>query len=224
LKFKKEQQIMMKLDCFSGIRNLLAVGVLLLAVSLEAQNTIRYDAQPGGKVRVEGTSSLHDWAVESRVLGGFMELEPGFDADLKTLTTTPKVEVTIPVRQLKSTDNSKKMDANTWEHLSYTNHPAIKYRLLSLTPKAGGSAGPASQFEAKGELTVAGVTRTNTMPISMERVDKTKIKVTGKTSLKMTDFGIQPPTIAILFVKTGDDVKVSFEWLTAKSEKTADAK
>ena len=174
-------------------------------------------------MRVEGTSSIHDWVVESRALGGFMELDPAFDADLKTLTTTPKVEVTIPVRQLKSTDNSKKMDANTWEHLSYTNHPAIKYRLLSLTPKAGGTTGPAS-FDAKGELTVAGVTRTNTMPITMERIDKTKIKVTGSTTLKMTDFGIQPPTIAILFVKTGDDVKLSFEWMTAKSEKTAEAK
>jgi len=152
-----------------------------------------------------------------------MELDPAFDADLKTLKTMPKVEVTIRVRQLKSSDNKPSMDKVMYEHMNLKDNPVVKYRLLELKPKA--AQGSASQFDAKGELTVSGVTRTNNMPITMERIDKTKIKVGGTTKLKMSDFGISPPTLSIVGVgiKTGDDVKLSFEWTTAQPEKTAAA-
>ena len=148
-----------------------------------------------------------------------MELDPAFDADLKTPAATPKVEITIPVRQLKASWG-KPMDNNMHEHLKQKDNPAIKYRLLTLTPKTGGP----SEFDAQGALTVAGVTRTNMMLITMERIDKTKIKVKGATTVKMTDYGIQPPTLSILGIKTGDDVKISFEWATAQPEKAVEGK
>jgi hypothetical protein len=45
------------------------------------------------------------------------------------------------------------------------------------------------------------------------------LKFSGTTALKMTDFGIQPPapSLALGLIKTGDDVKITFEWLTAKA-------
>jgi len=198
---------------------------LLLAGSLPAQNTIRYEAQPGGsKVKVDGTSTIHDWTIESQAVGGFMELDPAFDADLKTLSTPPKVEVTIPVRQLKS--GTKAMDNVMYEHMNLKDNPTIKYKLVNLTPRGGGAGGAPAQFDAKGELTVSGVTKTNTMAVTMERLDKTKIKVKGSTSLKMTDFGIKPPApaIGLGMIKTGDDVKLSFEWTTAQPDKAAESK
>src|SRR2546425_35552 len=79
------------------------------------------------------------------------------------------------------------------------------------------AAGSASQFDAKGELTISGVTRTNTMPVNFERTAKDKIKVKGATTVKMTDFGIKPPAPSILGlspIKTGDEVKLTFEWPT----------
>jgi polyisoprenoid-binding protein YceI len=212
---------MTKLSVLAAARNLAAILIFCLAGSISAQNVVRYDAVPGGgKVKIEGTSSIHDWTEEGRIIKGSMELDAAFDTDLKTLTKTPKVEVSIPVRQLKNPEVKPSMDRNMYEHLKYTNYPAITYRLLELTAKANESASAASRFEAKGELSVAGVTRTNTMPITMERVDKDKIKVTGATSLKMTDFGIKPPALTVLGIgiKTGDDVKLTFEWTAAKAE------
>ena len=54
------------------------------------------------------------------------------------------------------------------------------------------------------------------MPVTLERLDKTKIKVTGVTKMKMTDHGIKPPSpeMALGLIKTGDDVKLTFEWTT----------
>jgi hypothetical protein len=102
--------------------------------------------------------------------------------------------------------------------------PLIEYRLIELKPKsAAGAAGPA-QFDALGALTVSGTTVTNTIPVTIERVDKTKLKIIGSTPLKMTDFDVVPPAPRILgmpMIKTGDDIKISFEWLTEQKAEPA---
>ena len=213
----------MRPPCTKTLRNSAFTLLLLLPGALQAQNTIHYDAQPGSKIRIDGTSTFHDWTAEANMIGGFMEVDPAFDADLKTLTTTPKVEVTILVRQLKNPKNEPTMDKRMHSELKQQDHPSIQYRLLNLTPKTDATAGSASQFDAKGELTISGVTRTNSMPVSFERIDKSKIKVKGATALKMSDFGIKPPSF-LGAMRTGDEVKLTFEWITAKAEKTAAAK
>ncbi|MDW8311068.1 MAG: YceI family protein, partial [Verrucomicrobiales bacterium] len=180
---------------------------------------VRYDAQPtGSKAKIEGTSTIHDWTMESSVIGGFMEVDANFPASALTdpNAARPKVEVFLPVRAFKS--YAKKMDEVMQEHMEEPKFKRIEYKLIELKPKsAPGTTGPL-QFEAVGLLTVHGVTRTNTMPVTIEKLDG-KIKVTGKTPLKMTDFGVKPPAPTILGmspIKTGDDITVSFEWLTAR--------
>jgi len=101
-----------------------------------------------------------------------------------------------------------------------------RQREISRKTSGAGAAGPL-QFDAVGALTVSGVTRTNTMPVTIERVDETRIKVTGTTPLKMTDFDVEPPAPRILgmpVIKTGDDIKISFEWRTVQRAFPAAAK
>ena len=59
--------------------NKLFIALPLLAASLAfgADQMTKYDAKPGSKVTLDGTSSVHDWTVESTIIGGSMEL--GFD-------------------------------------------------------------------------------------------------------------------------------------------------
>ncbi|MEW6160340.1 MAG: YceI family protein, partial [Verrucomicrobiota bacterium] len=201
-------------------RSFAALLALVVASTVAfAEEWVRYEGQPGSKIKIDGTSTIHDWSVESQIIKGYMELDTAFDGDLKTMKVKPKVEVTIPVRSLKS--GKKLMDNVMHEAMKQTEHPQIEYRLLEMTPKGDGK-GPAGpfQYDAKGTLKVSGVTRTNTMTVNMERLDPTKIKVTGVTKLKMTDFGIKPPApdIGLGLIKTGDDVKITFEWITAQKK------
>lgn len=194
-----------------------ALGAFIFATGvLSAADAVRYQPVPNSsKLRMDGTSTIHDWHAETDIIGGSMELEATFpDASGKSAPSAvkPKVEVKIPVRSLKSS-GGKRMDTVMQEHLKFEQHKVIEYRVLELAPKAGA----AGQFDAKGTLSIAGVTKTNTMPVTIERVENTKLKVKGITSLKMTDFGIKPPAPEILglsVIKTGDDVKLSFEWVT----------
>ena len=200
---------------------------LFAAVGVFAADTIRFESRPGSKVKVDGSSTIHDWTVESRAIKGTMEVPADFTNDPAAAAKNAKVEVTIPVRSLKS--DKAAMNNIMWEAMKMKDYPNIEYRLLQLTPKSGGAQGSSAQFDAKGTITCAGVTRTNTMPVTIEKVDATKAKVSGATSVKMTDFGIKPPapTVGLGFIKTSDDVKITVEWLAeqagATAPKTADA-
>jgi polyisoprenoid-binding protein YceI len=184
--------------------------------SRAADSVVRYESQPGGKIKIDGTSSVHDWTVDTQIIAGFLEMDPAFAADFKSFKK-PKVEVTIPVRSLKS--GKKPMDTVMQETMKMSEHPKIEYRLLDLSPRPGAEPGKA-QFEARGALTVAGVTRTNAMVVTFQRVDAHSVKVTGSTGVKMTDHGLKPPSpaLALGLIKTGDDVKLTIEWVTAKAE------
>ena len=195
--------------------------LLLLALPLcAAENWVRYDALPtGSKAKLDGTSTIHDWTVESRLIAGHVEFESSFNFDQPAPgKVNARCLVTIPVRQLKS--DKTKMDSVMYEHIKQKDHPRIEYRLTEMTLKeAPKSADAPFVFDSKGELSVAGVTNKIQMPVSMTRVDKDKLKFTGSTSVKMTSFGIEPPKL-IGILSTGDDVKITFEWLAAKKEET----
>jgi hypothetical protein len=55
------------------------------------------------------------------------------------------------------------------------------------------------------------------MQISITKGEGDKLKVSGKTKLKMSQFGIVPPApkIALGLIRTGDEVSVEFNWFIA---------
>jgi len=201
------------------VRSSATTGEASNAVSLTASaGVVRYDAQPmGSKAKIAGTSSVHDWTMESVVIGGFIEADARFPESALNDPNAAKlrVEAFMPVRSFKS--YSKRMDEVMQEQMDEPKHKRIEYKLIELKPKSASGSTGAFQFEAFGALTVKGSTRTNTMLVTIEKKDG-KIKVTGSTQLKMTDFGVQPPKITIPIlgsITTGDEIKISIEWLTA---------
>lgn len=184
-----------------------------------ASGAVRYESQPGGsKVKIEGTSSIHDWKMESPVIGGFLEADAGFpESALKGgAAAKPKVEATIPVRSLRS--DNKRMDEIYQEHMEQPKFTKMEYKLTELKPKGDAPKNGKCEFDAVGVLTVHGKAKDLTMPVTIEKLDAKQIKVVGSTSLKMTDFEIKPvnPQIGPVQITTGDEVKVSFEWTAAQ--------
>src|SRR5262245_52264702 len=112
-------------------------GALLLAAALSTMaGPVRYQASPGSKVKLDGTSTIHDWTVESGIMGGFIEFESDYpldpskpNADTKI---TPKVQVNVPVSSLKS--GKKPMDEIMHDNLKIKDNPAIKYTLKEWKP------------------------------------------------------------------------------------------
>jgi RNA polymerase sigma factor (sigma-70 family) len=185
----------------------------------------RFTARSGSRVKIEGTSNLGAWQVESRFIGGTMEIGPGFPAEPgQTLQPGPipaQAAAFIQVRSLKSikrdgTHYDDRMDEVMYEHMKASQTPAIYYRLveLSLTGGTNVHGVPCYQFESQGELAIAGVTNEIAIPIMAQRLENGRIRISGEIPLKMSSFRIAPPDINLAFghVKTDDDVRVLFEW------------
>jgi polyisoprenoid-binding protein YceI len=109
------------------------------------------------------------------------------------------------------------MDNIMYEHLKMEEHKNIDFVLNSLTVKEV-KGGNTCVFEAEGELKVAGVTKKITMPVEMTAPEENRLKFSGKVDVKMTDFGISPPAPALAggAIKTGDELKLTFEWVVVK--------
>ena len=200
-----------------------AVLLLLGVVAVSAQ--VRYQASPGSKVKIDGTSTIHDWTVEGGVIGGFIEFESDSVIDPAKATTgevKAKVEVTFPVRTLQS--GKKPMNDIMYDTMKVKDHTAIKYVLKEMKAQER-KAGEPLKFDTKGDLTVAGVTKPIDMVVTLEPQGN-KLKATGSKQLKMTDFGMKPPApaVGLGLIKTADEVTITFEWVTTKKEaKTAAA-
>jgi polyisoprenoid-binding protein YceI len=223
----KRENDQMKSTMNTKIESTLRVGALALLLAIQPAAkllagdaaTVRYNAQStGSKMSIDGTSTIHDWTMVSVNVGGYLETDPKFPESALTdpQAAKPTVSVFMPVRSFKS--EFRKMDQVMQEKMKEAEFKRIEYKLIELKPKSPAGTTGALKFDAIGALTIAGTTKTNSMPVAIERIEGGKLKITGATALKMTEYGVEPPAPKIFgmpTISTGDEVKLTFEWLTA---------
>ena len=190
----------------------------------------QFRARSGSKVRIEGTANIihPTWQVEGTVIGGSLELGPGFPLapgqPLETGLVPAQGNVFIPVRSLKSVENdgrpySDRMDEVMYAHMKSEQYRQIKFSLTDLLLKGASNINSVLQYEMEvhGELVVAGVTNEVTMPVRVLSADSGKLMISGSTLLKMTSFGIEPVNVNLVVghIKTGDEVTIAFNWVVA---------
>jgi hypothetical protein len=216
----------------AAMAGLFLIGVL----SLEAadQMTGLY-AKPGSKMRLEGTSTIHDWQAESKIIGGSIQVGPNFPTepgqDVKPGKVDVKGEAFITVLSLMSVEKngshySDTMDDTMWKNLKAKDHPKIFYRTSELTLKeVPKSKDEPYLFESKGELVVAGVTNQVSLPLKVLPLADKKVKISGSLPTKMSNFGIKSEDIGAKLVpfKTANDVKFSFDWIVGPAKAPAAA-
>ncbi len=201
---------------------LFAAAVAVMPAWAAAQ---KYEpAHSSCRVVVEGTSTMHDWETEGHEMRGELILTEENVALLSARLPTPSqslsppARVEIPVESLKSGKTT--MDKNLQSALRANEYPVITYKLTSavLQPGPGGTLALAAQ----GTLTVAGKTREASLPMDLKQLPDGSLEVTGKTALKMTDFGVAPPKLMMGMLKVGDAIRVRWTCVFAPAveEKT----
>jgi polyisoprenoid-binding protein YceI len=213
-----------------------ALALLLIACLTAQAGTITLAARSGSKMRIEGTSNIHDWQCESPLILGSLQVSDNFPVDPGQAVNPGKLEIkgeaSVRALSLKSknkdgTPYEDKMDEVMWEHLKAQANPQITFRPTELVLKeAAKSKDNPYVFDAKGDLTIAGTTNAVSLPISVLPLgDKDKkIKITGTLSVKMTDYKVEPPSPKFLPIHTGDEVKIIFTWMVAPKLAAAAAK
>lgn len=172
-------------------------ALISLPCSLFAQTQFR---AINATVKVEGTSTLHDW-TETSSSGSANAV---FVISNNKISGLSQLVFTVPAKTLKSGNTS--MDNNTYKALKTDKNPDISYTLSSATI----SQVNANTFtiNSKGKLTIAGTTRDTDVVGTAKLNADNSLSVSGTKKFKMTDYNISPPKV--MMMKTGNDITISY--------------
>ena len=155
-------------------------------------------------VKINGTSSMHDWEMKSEK--GHVEVLLGLGA-LDNIIALTSLKFTIPAESLKSGKSS--MDKNAYKALKTGTAKNINFVMSSskVTPVNSTTV----EITALGKLTVAGTTHETDIVVKVKynATDKT-YTANGSKKIKMTDYNVKPPSFMMGAVKTGNDITISF--------------
>jgi len=158
---------------------------------------------------IAGTSTLHDWTMTS--------LEPQLQATFETTSegTIKKLNsLSLDVMSESLKSPHKAMDKNAYASLKTDKHKTISFMLTSATINK-------NQIQCVGNLSIAGVTK----QIGIDAVCQTlpdgtmSLQCTGSKAIKMSDYQVVAPSFMFGTVKTGDDIKISFNVIMAPDKK-----
>lgn len=169
--------------------------LMFFSPNIQAQST--YQLSDDSKMVIKGTSSLHDWESDVTTLKGEGVVKiQNQQPDFQNLT------LTIPVESIKSGKSA--MDKNTYEALQEEKHPNIKFTLNDIKSISQG------EVKASGQLSIAGKSKAVVLTADYDMLNQEQISLKGSYTLKMTDFGIDPPTAVFGTIKTGDEITVDY--------------
>lgn len=206
----------------SSARWLIMLLLFRLVLLPAAESGTRFYTQPGGSVKIQGNCNIHQYEIHGKEVGGEIEFGAGSPTWLPQTVKLGRLpggmELSIPVRSLQY-GSGVAMDKALHSLLKSEANPRIHFRSRKLNLKVVPQvSGMPYGFEAHGELVVAGVTNQLSMPMEVLPLVDGKLKITGSTSVNLSDFGIEPPRIkaagkdaADFYIAYGDELKVAIE-------------
>jgi len=188
---------------------LTAAALTLLATTLSAQTAVRLQLAPGSQLSFDGTSTLHGFTCTTSTMQAYIDVDPSYQtANLSTIAhPIVNVQVVIPVRSLKC---GGELENNMYKTLNATQLPYVIYKLTGYDMVA--ETATASKFSAttRGALTIAGKENPIQMTIDASRGSDGVVSASAQQAIKMSAFGIKPPTFMLGTLRVGDQLKVKF--------------
>jgi len=191
-------------------RTLMAAALLSLISAATYAQDARIAVSPDSKLWIDGTSNLHGWSCKATALDAAIDLDAAVASQIATAPpkALKRVQVKVPVKSIKCGHGG--MDDNLYKALKADDSPDISY-ILATFEAAPGEAKDSFTLHTVGTLTIAGTEKKIEMDIAATRLPDGSVTAKGLVPIKMTDFGIKPPTAIFGRLKTGDEVKVNFE-------------
>jgi polyisoprenoid-binding protein YceI len=196
------------------MRNTLRTSLLALAIIVPASGawTVANELlvlQPQSRLWIEGTSTIRGFSCKAGELKATVEANGpnAIGALLIGDKGIGSVRVTVPAERMDCGNGT--MNEHMKKALKVSDNPTIEFHVTSydVARQADGITGTIT-----GTLELGGVTKT----ISVDAVGKPQdgmLHVTGSYPLKMTDYGLKPPSLMFGRIKVAESVKVNFDLL-----------
>ena len=191
-------------------KGIATAALLALVATAAGAQDIRVAVGSESKLWIEGTSNLHGWSCKATTLDAAIDLDAVLAAQVSSAPpkALKRVQVKVPVKSLKCGHGG--MDDNLYKALKADETPEISY-ILATFEAVPGEMKDTFTLHTVGALTIAGSENKIEMDVTATRLLDGSVMAKGLVPIKMTDFGIKPPTAIFGRLKTGNEVKVNFE-------------
>lgn len=188
----------------------LRIGRIIILAAVALVSTFATNAQIVRKntafiIKVKGSSNLHDWVMNAKT--GSIEANLNLTSNVSYLAGIQSLSFTLPVKNLKSTEGST-MDNRAYDAMKADKYPNISFSLLTATPVS--NDGNKSQFKVTGNLTISGVTKQIEMVANATKNADGSVIITGSQNIKLTQFGIKPPSFMFGALKVTDNLTIDY--------------
>jgi hypothetical protein len=194
----------------------LAVVLLAARISTAADRPGAVTLGPGSELWIEGTSTMHSFANHSHAVELDVALDsaaarPASVQELKSLIAAGGVRtlrLQVPVASLKS--EKEGLDKNLRKTMDAEHYPDVRFALAHYAAKAAG--GDTLALHATGALTIKAETKDAALDARAWPASQ-GVWLDGTQVLKMTDYGITPPTMMLGAIKVGNAITVRYHLL-----------
>jgi len=190
----QEKKVLLLAFCFVGFSQ-----------TIRAQSDYTISEPKSNHMKLSGTSSLHDWDMNTNDFTGTAQFEVK-KGDDQTLVGLNSLTFSLPATSLKS--DKKGLDENAYDALKTGKYKNIRYTLV--TAKVTPAKEQKFLIETIGNLTISGVTKEVVMDVYCMVNKDASISCTGTEALKMSDYDVKPPSFMWGAMKTGDDITLDF--------------
>ncbi|HKJ33455.1 MAG TPA: YceI family protein [Balneolales bacterium] len=182
--------------------------VLGLSTNLFAQqsDTVQFTIQPTSKIKVDGNSTLHKWSADAKDASGYFNIPSSLVKNAKVGDQFTDAKVTIPAKKLDSGEGG--MNKKIYGAIKVKKYPNITYSLSSA--KVVSVNDTSFTLDTNGNLTIHGTTKPIEMKVSAAKKADGSIHFTGSKDMKMSTFGVKPPTALFGTIKSDDEITVNF--------------
>lgn len=184
---------------------LLIFGSIAVSSNLRAQVSYKLNSSKDNLVKISGKSNVHDWTMnaENPVCEASFAAFSAEDNVPKSLTS---LNFSVNAKSLKSESTS--MNNRTYKAIKADAYPQITFKLreATVTPQQKNKF----TVNATGTLTIAGVSKVISLQVNGEVKSDNTIVCSGQENIRLTDYGIQPPSFMLGAMKVGNDLSIAF--------------
>lgn len=188
----------------------LALLLLVPTAGWQANDAERLALAPQSRLWVEGTSTVKDFSCKAGALDAIVDARGG-GAIAQVLAGEKAVlsmDMKVPAEKLDCGNGT--MNDHMRKALKVEEQPTILFRMTSYDVTKGSNGAVTGTL--RGTLSMGGVQK----PLSFTADGKGEgdmLRVTGGTDIKMTEWGLKPPTLMFGRIKVNELVKVKFDLL-----------
>lgn len=165
------------------------------------------ELQPESRLWVDGTSSVRGYQCRALGLTATLRTDGGnaVQAILAGEKAVSGADLTIEAAKLECGNGT--MNGHMRKALKADANPAISFTMASYDLETGNDT---LRVMLTGDLTIGGTAKTISMQARAKDGGNGTLVVEGTHELKMTEYGLKPPTLMFGTLKVHDKVKVGF--------------